>query len=162
MSIDKEIESFWRFIKSSIDRILLCTNELSEAELNWRPLDNANSLYVLAIHTIGNTEENILGVLCGQKITRRREDEFKARGKSVGPLHKRWQEVQERISSYLGQLSPDALEKEYEHPRRGKLTGRDVLIVVARHAAEHMGQAELTRDLLHSKRVKALPPQKRK
>jgi hypothetical protein len=29
----------------------------------------------------------------------------------------------------------------------GVLTGREVLLVVARHAAEHLGQVELTRDL---------------
>jgi hypothetical protein len=27
------------------------------------------------------------------------------------------------------------------------LTGREILLVVARHAAEHLGQADLTRDL---------------
>jgi hypothetical protein len=35
-----------------------------------------------------------------------------------------------------------------QHPRRGPLSGREILIVVARHAAEHLGQAELTRDLM--------------
>ncbi len=44
-------------------------------------------------------------------------------------------------------LSALDLEREVTHPRRGALTGRDVLIVVARHAVEHLGQAELTRDL---------------
>jgi uncharacterized damage-inducible protein DinB len=155
MSDYKEIELFWRFIKSSIDRILLCLNELDETDMNWRPLDSANSLYVLATHTIGNTEENILGILCRQHIKRHRENEFKVRGNSIGPIQQRWQEVQERITSQLKQLSPDDLEKEYEHPRRGRITGRDVLVVVARHAAEHMGQAELTRDLLFSTRSKA-------
>jgi hypothetical protein len=32
------------------------------------------------------------------------------------------------------------------------VTGRAILIVVARHAAEHLGQAELTRDLLRAGR----------
>ncbi|MDP9352215.1 MAG: DUF664 domain-containing protein [Chloroflexota bacterium] len=42
------------------------------------------------------------------------------------------------------------LEEEIEHPRRGRITGREVLLVVARHCAEHLGQAELTRDLLEA------------
>ena len=37
------------------------------------------------------------------------------------------------------------------HPRRGTITGRDVLIVVARHAAEHWGEAQLTRSLLKAR-----------
>jgi hypothetical protein len=30
---------------------------------------------------------------------------------------------------------------------RGEVTGREVLMLMARHAAEHVGHAELTRDL---------------
>jgi hypothetical protein len=53
---DKEIESYWRYIRHSIDRIFLCLDRLDETDMNWRPLDNANSLYVLATHIIGNVE----------------------------------------------------------------------------------------------------------
>ena len=154
MLSDKEVESFWSYIGSSVERILLCLDGLDENDLNWRPLDSANSLYVLAIHTIGNIEENILGVLCGQQINRRREDEFKVHGTKIEPVKQRWHEVQQRIHSQLTQID---LDREYEHPRRGGITGRDVLIVVARHAAEHTGQAELTRDLLFTARGRPLP-----
>jgi uncharacterized damage-inducible protein DinB len=156
MLSDREIDSFWRYIRSSVDRIILCLDGLDEADLNWRPLENANSLYVLAMHTIGNVESNILGVLYLQNIKRNRENEFKAHGISIEPIQKRWREVQESISSYLARLASNDLDKEYEHPRRGKITGRDLLIVVARHAAEHVGHAELTRDLVFSARGRAL------
>lgn len=39
------------------------------------------------------------------------------------------------------------LNETVEHGWRGPIARREVLIVVARHAAEHLGQAELTRDL---------------
>jgi hypothetical protein len=155
--MDKEIESLWGYIRRSVDRILLCLDGLDEPDMNWRPLDNANSLYVLAAHVIGNVEANILGVLCGQKIDRRREKEFQAQGSSIEPVRQRWGEVQERIAARLEKLSPGDLDKEYEHPRRGKISGRDLLIVVARHAAEHVGHAELTRDLLFTARGRKLP-----
>jgi hypothetical protein len=154
---DKEIESFWGYIRSSVDRIISCLDGLNEADLNWRPLDSANSLYVLAMHTIANVESNIIGVLCLQNIKREREKEFKARGTSVGPIRKRWREVQESIASHLAKLTSKDLDKEYKHPRRDKVTGRDILIIVARHAAEHVGHAELTRDLLYTARGRALP-----
>ncbi len=154
MLSDKEVELFWSYIGSSVDRILLCLDGLDENDLNWRPLDNANSLYVLAIHTIGNIEENMLGVLCGQQVNRRREDEFKVHGTKIEPVKQRWHEVQQRIHSQLTHID---LDREYEHPRRGRITGRDVLIVVGRHAAEHTGQAELTRDLLFIARGRSLP-----
>ena len=157
MSTDKEIDFLWRFIRRSVDRILICLDGLDETDLNWRPLDNANSLYVLATHTIGNVEANILGVLCLQNIHRQRENEFKAHGSSSEPIQKRWREVQESISSHLVKLSSKDLNKEYTHPRRGKITGRELLITIARHIAEHVGHAELTRDLLFSVRGRALP-----
>lgn len=158
MPYKQEIELFWGFISRSIERIMACLDGLPEDDLNWRPLTNANSLYVLANHILGTTEENILGVLCGQSIQRQREAELTAEGNSVDPLLLKWLDLQKRIHQSLEQLPAEELEREREHPRRGSLTGRAVLIVVARHAAEHMGQAELTRDLLFVKRGRILPP----
>jgi hypothetical protein len=154
---DREIESLWDYVRRSVDRIFLCMEGLDEEDLNWRPLPNANSLYVLATHTMGNIEANILGVLCGLEISRNRDEEFKARGSSTEPLQQKWQELQEKISVNLSGLTPGALDREYEHPRRGKITGRDLLITAARHMAEHVGHAELTRDLLFTSRGRELP-----
>ena len=67
---DTEIETLWSFISRSIDRIFSCLEGLDEEDLNWRPLRNANSLYILATHVMANIESNILGVLCGLEILR--------------------------------------------------------------------------------------------
>ena len=45
------------------------------------------------------------------------------------------------------------LDRERKHPRRDVLTGREVLIVVARHTAEHWGEAQLTKSLLLAERA---------
>ena len=45
------------------------------------------------------------------------------------------------------------LDRERKHPRRDMLTGREVLIVVARHTAEHWGEAQLTKSLLLAERA---------
>jgi uncharacterized damage-inducible protein DinB len=153
-----EAKTFWHFIVSSVKRILECLDALSEEDLNWRPLESANSLYALATHTMGNVEENLLGVLCGQAVNRQREAEFTIRGHSLKHLHSEWGELQKRIDSALDQLSVTELDQLRNHPRRGQLTGRAVMIIVARHAAEHMGHAQLTRDLLFAARGKILPP----
>jgi hypothetical protein len=125
---------------------------LNGQELNWRPLASANSLYVLAIHTLANTEENLLGVLCGQPVQRQRETEFTAQGMSAKATQVRWAQLRAQLLENLAELSSTDLDQEREHPRRGQLTGRDVLIIVARHTAEHLGQAELTRDLVLAER----------
>lgn len=158
MLTDREIDSFWRAIVSSVNHIVSCLEGLGEEDLNWKPLGNANSLYVLPNHMMSNMEETILGVLCGQRVkARQREDDFRVIGSSLEPVQQRWRELQERIASSLAQLPQGALNKEYVHPRRGKLTGRDILIVVAKHAAEHFGQAQLTRDLLFTARGRPIP-----
>lgn len=155
-----EIDVFWSFISRSIDRIIACLDDMSEDDLNWRPIKTANSLFVLATHILGTTEENILGVLCGQPVQRRREAEFAAVGTSAETVRSKWSELRSRIEEALRHLTPEELNRKREHPRRGQLTGREVLIVLARHAAEHMGQAELTRDLLLVEQGK-IPPQRR-
>ena len=143
-----------------MNRIISCLDGLSEADLNWRPLENANSLYVIATHILGTTEENIIGTLCGQQVNRQREAEFLARGTSFEPIHRRWSELRNSIKKHLDHLPSGELDRKREHPRRGQLSGRDVLIVVARHAAEHMGHAELTRDLFLVNQGKKPPSRK--
>lgn len=142
---------FWRYIASSLDRLVGCLDGLSEAHLNWRPAaPDTNSLYALATHTLGNAEENLLQTLLGQPVGRDRDGEFAARGDSARAMAARWSALRAEIGSRLAKLPADALDAPYAHPRRGPLTGRELLLVVARHAAEHLGQAELTRDLLRA------------
>lgn len=160
MSEKQQVDEFWGFISSSIDRIIACLNSLPEDDLNWHPIETANSLYVLATHILGTTEENIIGVLSGQKVKRQREAEFKTTGTSAEPIRSKWSELRDRVKQCLEQLPSGELDREREHPRRGQLTGREVLIVVARHAAEHMGQAGLTRDLLLVSKGKTPPKRK--
>lgn len=144
---------FWRFIASSLDRLVACLDGLDADDLNWRPpAPGANSLYALATHTLGNSEENILETLGGRAVGRDREAEFAAIGASAGAIAARWRELRAELARTLAALPAGALDTEYAHPRRGTLTGRAILIVVARHAAEHLGQAELTRDLLRAAR----------
>jgi hypothetical protein len=157
MWITPEIEIFWTYITSSVNHLFGCLEGMSEEDLNWRPLENANSLFVLTTHTMGNIAENLLEVLCGQPVHRQREAEFAVRGSSPESLKSQWLELQDRVRSVLSKLPPGELDRPIEHPRRGSTTGREVLIIVARHAAEHMGQAYLTRDLLLDKRGKKPP-----
>jgi len=150
---DSETATFWRYIAASIDRLVEILDGLSEAELNWRPpARETNSLFVLATHTIANAEENILATLCGESVRRERSAEFQAQGTTAEPLRQHWASLRKRIEAALPDLPSGALITLRQHPRSGPLTGRDILIVVARHAAEHLGQAELTRDLMRAAR----------
>lgn len=155
--LDEEVSALWDFVKRSVNRILSCLEGLDEDDLNWHPISNANSLYVIATHIVANIEANILGVLCGERIVRQRDKEFKAYGTNTAPIKQKWDEVQEKISTYLSKFTSADLNKEYQHPRMGVIKGRNLLITVSRHAAEHVGHAELTRDLLFTARGRTIP-----
>ena len=147
----QEIEVLWQFITGSVDRLVECLDGLQADELNWSPLKNANSLYVLATHMMGNIEQNVQGGICDEPIQRDRDAEFRAKGSSADAIKRRWRELRDRISDCLEDAPDTRLDRKKEHPGRGLITGRERLIIVARHAAEHLGHAELTRDLLKAR-----------
>lgn len=143
---------FWRYISSSVDQLIATLEGLDTTEINWKPLPTGNSLSVLATHTMGNCADNLLSTLGGQAIPRDRDAEFAAHGESAASIHEKWQQLRSQIQEQLAQIDDATLLEPKPHPRRGTLTGRDILIVVARHSAEHMGQAFLTRDLILAQR----------
>lgn len=149
---------FWRYIASSIDRLVAIVEEVGAADLDWRPpAAGANSLGAIVTHVLGNCEENLLGVLAGIPVGRDREAELSRTGVAPGEVRARWGRLAAQANEILDRVGDAELRRETEHPRRGRIRGLEVLIVVARHAAEHLAQAELTRVLLHAARGDAEP-----
>jgi uncharacterized damage-inducible protein DinB len=147
--VNPEVAIFWRYTASSLDRLVALVAALDDGELGWRPpAEGANPLRVLAVHTLGNSHENLVGLLGGEDVARDRDAELRAATGDGPALERRWRSLRPRLERALARLDAAALARQYAHPRRGTITGREVLLVVARHAAEHLGQAELTRDLL--------------
>jgi hypothetical protein len=142
-----EAATFWRYISGSVDRLVALAVECPSDVVSWAPpADGANSILALANHTLANAEENILGLVLGRDVTRDRESEFAA-GSGPAALAQRWQALRRAFDAEIPAIEDGRLAQVVAHPRRGEIAVREVLIVVARHAAEHHGQAELTRDL---------------
>ena len=145
-----EAETYARYIISSIDHLLECLDEVDTEGLNWHPnAKDTNSLFALATHAIANTAENVLGTACrlSEYQVRDHEAEFAAQGTLVSELRQYWSGIAAEIRKSLATMPREALGAPLAHPRRGEITTREVLLVAARHAAEHFGQAQLTRDL---------------
>jgi len=146
-----EVETFWRFISSSLDRLVGVLNGQPIEILNWRPpAPETNSIYGLAHHTLCNARVNLLGNLCRQHVERDRDSEFTVVAGASTPPDAGWIEIRRELVEALSTLTAESLDAEYAHHWRGAITGREILIIVARHSAEHLGQAELTRDLAHA------------
>ena len=150
MARSETAQLFWPYIRHSIEGIIGTLSDLEEAgvPLDWRPpAAGANSVYVLAAHALGATEHRLLDLLCGIEVDRDREAEFAATDRSARVIEDEWRALSARIVPALEELTEADLAALRRHPHRGEISGLQMLIVVARHMAEHAGQAELTRDL---------------
>ncbi len=146
------VATFWGYISRSIDRLVALADGLESGDLAWRPAEGTSSLATLIGHTMANAEDNLLGTLCGRPVTYDREADFERPEADGAALTERWTALRTTIAAALDDLDGDQLSRAIRHPRRGDLTGLDVLIVVTRHAAEHLAQAELTLDMLRADR----------
>ena len=148
MTHTREIDIYWHKISGTVDEIVACLEGVGSDDLDWSPLDDANSLYVLATHTMGNVRHNLLNGLCGLPVSRDRDAEFVVEGGSAADIVAHWNELKSQISDSVEGLPRGEMDRERDHPRYGTISGRELLVLVATHAAEHYGQAQLTRDLL--------------
>ncbi|MEX1103184.1 MAG: DinB family protein [Dehalococcoidia bacterium] len=147
-----EAAVFWRYISSTLDRLVDLAGGCAPEVAAWAPpAPGANSVLALANHTLANAEENLLGLVLGERVARDREAEFDP-GAGPDGLRVRWQALRPALEAGLRTLRDDRMGAPLSHPRRGEITVREVLLVLARHAAEHLGQVELTRDLAHAHR----------
>lgn len=152
MPAEPELALLTRKLTSAVDRIFACIDGIDGDELNWKPsAPDANSLYVLGTHITGNVRQNVMIVLGGAPDDRDRDAEFEASGASAQELFDRWNEVKAQITARLDELGGEILDREYNHPRRGPSTGRELLINAIAHANEHIGHAELTRQLYNAR-----------
>jgi len=149
-----EVADLWALIASSVDRLVDLARDLDVSggpeALHWRPaIADANSVIALAHHTLENLEDNIIYTVPGRDrdIARAREAEFDASDSSSVRLVARWADLQQRAEAVLASLPSAVLGERRVHPRRGEQSVLTVFAVVARHCAEHLAHAELTRDL---------------
>jgi hypothetical protein len=149
-----EIESFRTRFDYEFKRLLETTLGLDETAVNWKPpAPGTNSLLVLVTHALGSAEEHVVGVAAGMTVVRSRPAEFAAKG-GAAHLAARAEEVRRRIHDALATLE-GRLDEERDPPMREwprpRGTVRDRLVHSIAHTAEHVGHAQLTRDLMKAK-----------
>ncbi|HTE83624.1 MAG TPA: DinB family protein [Dehalococcoidia bacterium] len=135
-------------LMGSGDRMVAAVDGLTLAQLNWSPpAEGGNSIYAIANHALGAQERLILGRIFGQEVEPNPPAGWQVTGENPHALRERWQRIRPRLEATLSRASSAALHSDCEHPRLGKLTGWEMLLLVDRHTAEHVGHVELTRDL---------------
>ena len=139
-----------------IDRVVALGDGLTDERLSAAPgIPGWNSLASIAWHVMANADENILGVARARTVERDRESEFvENTTRTARELRARWADLRPRLEAYFATLGPVELDRAREHSRRGTVTVLELLLVVLRHAAEHEGHAQMTRDYV----MHRLPP----
>jgi hypothetical protein len=151
---ESETKMYADVLFGRVDQLIDSLQGLSPEEINMRPpVPESNSLLVLAVHTMANVKENLLEVIGGNPVGRDRDSEFRATGGSSEQVLKDWTALRAKLGEFLEGVDTAMLDREYEHVRRGRMTGRKVLLTATSHASEHVGHAELTRDWIVSQRT---------
>ncbi|HEV8230530.1 MAG TPA: DUF664 domain-containing protein [Candidatus Limnocylindria bacterium] len=143
----RDLEEMRDRLLREIERVLDSTDGLSAEQLRWTPTaKDANSLLVLAAHTVGAAERHVVVNVGGGRPSGTRDEEFAAK-RDIAAVRARWAELRPAIVSIIEELPPGRLDDEIPGPN-GSHTVRWFLMHAIAHAAEHAGQAELTRDLV--------------
>ena len=146
--MDDEIRMYFAVTCEAMAQVVACLRGLDEAAIRTKPAESANSLLVIAKHMLANAERNVLHTFAGQPYTWNREEEFRVVDETADGLRAAHEALVERIRSALDGISNSALDEAVVHPRLGPVPGRRVLLQAAIHAAEHEGEARLTRVLV--------------
>ena len=143
----------WPYIDRSLESLVLVLEQLDETGRTWLPpAEDANSIATLVNHTISNVGDNLIGTIAGKAVTYDRQADFDVPTADPVAVRERWESIRGRFEACLPELSDPSMFEIVPHPRRGDVVRMDVLTVVARHAAEHLAHAELTRDLYRAAR----------
>ncbi len=149
------VEAVASYVDQAVDAMTRIVSGLGDELANERPaLPGANSPYVLLRHCLG-----VIGywgghVVAGRVVERDRDAEFRSSG-PVAELAAAAQEAKRQFRADIATADPAA-------PPRGThpTTGRDelemasqghALLQVMEEACQHLGQLEITRDLLASR-----------
>jgi uncharacterized damage-inducible protein DinB len=153
--MDSEIQALSTQIRRTLSRIREVLEGLTDTRLNWRPpISGSNSVYAIAAHTLGNARAWVLGIACGYPMGRDRPGEFASSGPNAATLIADAARLSDEIEAALSALAPSDLDRRlmplailWGEGEPQEITVREALLHVVEHAALHLGQIQLTRDL---------------
>lgn len=114
--------------------------QLSDADLNWRPNPESNSIANLVLHLAGNLHQRVEAGIGGAPDTRNRDAEFNRRAPLTrAELLAAWHGALDRADQVLAGLAPARLGDPLRVMNR-ETNVLDVLLGVVTHMGEHVGQ----------------------
>jgi hypothetical protein len=142
------------YIDLALDAMTGIVEALGDDRANQAPhLPAANSPYAILTHCLGVLEFWGGFVIAGRSIQRDRDAEFQASG-SVAELVRRTRDARRRLAADLSTIEPLAPPRGAPDPDDANLpigrTQGGVVLHILEELLQHLGQMELTRDVLVS------------
>ena len=153
--MEGEIGSVWRGVRAKVGDLLEIAGGLDAAQLNRAPqLPGANSPFVIVTHVLGNIRAWVPGIVCGQPLDRDRPSEFRSQG-NLAELRTAADALIAECEAALEALDPALLDDRIV-PRQvlfgegptNEMSRREALLHPLEHAALHVGQLQMTTELL--------------
>jgi uncharacterized damage-inducible protein DinB len=123
---------------------------LDPDSLDWLPVDGANSIAVIVTHAMGAERFLIAQLVGGTDIHRDREAEFKTRQVNAAHLRAAIDQATRDAEAVLSRITEDELGRQRPYHDEARPV-RWFILHAVEHVAEHLGQAELTRQLLDAR-----------
>ncbi|MFZ0059422.1 MAG: DinB family protein [Acidimicrobiales bacterium] len=141
----------------SLDEMVAILRQLGDETANRRPrLPGANSPFAIVTHCLGVMEFWAGAVIADRPIVRDRDAEFSATG-AVEELVTRTAAARRQLAVDLESLAPLAPPRRPGPARDAHLpfarTQGGVVLHILEELMQHLGQLELTRDLLDAERT---------
>lgn len=137
-----------------LPRILSCLEQLTPAQIWWRPNEASNSVGNLVLHLAGNVRQWIVSGLGGAADERVRDREFSERGPVPRRmLASRLRQAVEEACRVLRKLTPEQLA-DFHTIQKFQVTGSEATFHVAEHFSHHAGQIILLTKMLAGRDLK--------
>jgi len=145
-------------LRGALEAIAQTVDEMSEGDLDIHLIETASSAAQLANHVVGAVRGYALGVGCGLDVERDRAAEFAAQGVPASELSAALRALADDIDAGMSSVDP-AVFNEITVPEQSvfgaaptrEVSRREALVSSIRHAGEHLGHLQLTRDILDSR-----------
>jgi hypothetical protein len=147
------VDDFLFFLDEALDGMVRVVAELGDDLASYRPdVDGVNSPYVTLTHCLGVMEYWAGHVVSGRPDHRDRPAEFTASG-PVGELIARAERARDRFNADVAAADPAAAPRhgsDLGTPASTTVTQGHVLMHVYEELAQHLGQLEITRDIVRA------------
>ena len=138
-------------IDENTQKLIICLNELEEAETWKRPNQHSNSVGNIILHLCGNIRQYVISSLGQMEDIRERDKEFSTDGGySKSELLKKLSDTVEQAKNIIKNISETELLRKRQ-VQGFTLSGIGIIIHVTEHYSYHTGQIIFWTKLLKDK-----------